>query len=438
MAAKQGFSLGAIAVPVYFPGLVFSLGQNAYTPVLPAIAILLGADLAQAGLVSAISMVGTLIGDLPAGVAVQRFGERLSMIGAANLATMGVTLALLAPNVFLLAAGVLIMGFATSVFFLARQSFMSLAVPRSHRARAMSMMGGVFRAGSATGPFIGAAIIGITGEVQSVFLVTIAANLVTLAFVWFVPDLEIPTVTGELELTKAERSVLRTFHQHRHMMLTIGLGSAILSAIRTSRNVIMPLWAVTLDVSPATTSFIIGLSAVLELALFAMGGWMMDRYGRVRVVVPVTGGLTLVHAAIFFVDDLPQHLLWLSVISLGMALANGLGSGILMTLAADAAPRRSPARFLAAFNLLKSAGQAAAPVWIAGFTAWLSVGAAALVTAGIGVIGTALLWVYIPKLLPEVARGNSMAPTTPIPVIVPKVQAEFEPKSGLTATTESD
>ena len=60
-----------------------------------------------------------------------------------------------------------------------------------------------------------------------------------------------------------------------------------------------------------------------------------------------------------------------------LALTNGIGSGIMMTLGADLADRTNPAPFLGAWRFTGGLGGAGAPLLIAGLTAVASIAIAA-------------------------------------------------------------
>ena len=80
---------------VYVPTVLFSLGEGAVIPLIPVLATRLGADVASAALVSAALVVGQLVGNLPAGWAVAKIGERYTMVAAglvAMLAAVGMPL----------------------------------------------------------------------------------------------------------------------------------------------------------------------------------------------------------------------------------------------------------------------------------------------------------------------------------------------------------
>ena len=91
----------------------------------------------------------------------------------------------------------------------------------------------------------------------------------------------------------------------------------------------------------------------------------------------------------------------LTVVAVVMALANGTGSGILMTLGADLAPRTDPAPFLGAWRFTNDVGQAGAPLLVSGVTAVFSLAAASVTMGVLGVIGAGMLVRYVPKYVPR-------------------------------------
>lgn len=65
-AAPQ-FSMRSVALAALLPTLLFSIGEGAIIPLIPLVAHDLGASLALAGLLGALVMVGTVVGDIRAG-----------------------------------------------------------------------------------------------------------------------------------------------------------------------------------------------------------------------------------------------------------------------------------------------------------------------------------------------------------------------------------
>ncbi|MDF1899054.1 MFS transporter [Mycolicibacterium smegmatis] len=116
----------------------------------------LGASVGTAG---ALVELGAVLGDLPAGRVVARFGERRSIIVGSSIGAVGVLMCLAAPNPLVLAIGVALTGLASAVWGLARQSYLAEVVPLPMRARAMAMFALTWRLGYFVGPFLGALVI---------------------------------------------------------------------------------------------------------------------------------------------------------------------------------------------------------------------------------------------------------------------------------------
>jgi len=183
-------------------------------------------------------------------------------------------------------------------------------------------------------------------------------------------------------------------------LLTLGVGSAILGAIRTTRQVGLPLWALFISLSPSESSFYIGLAGVLDFALFYTSGQIMDRWGRFWAAVPPLLGLAILHIFIFTVHDGTGFLLMAGA----MALANGFGSGIILTIGADLAPADARNEFLASYRLITDVGVASAPPLLSLLTQAVGLGLGMAAFGGLGLVGAALMWRYIPKFIPTVRR----------------------------------
>jgi MFS family permease len=411
--SDANFSIRDVALAAFLPTALFSIGEGAVIPIIPVLAHNLGAGLALAGFIGGMIMVGELIGDIPSGWIVSRFGERRSMIGSALLCIVGLVVCLLAPGEVMLTVGVFFIGLATSVFALARHAFMTGYVPLRYRARALSTLGGVFRGGWFIGPFISAGVIALFGNPHYVFWVHIVMCVAATVVLIVVPD---PTETivasgaevatskahglpdaGRAEAKERTEGLFHTIWSNRAVLLRMGTCAGLISALRSSRTVILPLAAVAIGMPPATTALIIGIAGAVDFALFYTSGQIMDRFGRLWSALPSMIGLSLTHIALAFVTDQT----WFTVVAVAMALANGVGSGILMTLGADLAPRTDPAPFLGAWRFTNDAGQAGAPLFVSGMTALFSLAAASVSMGVLGLIGAGMLVRYVPRYAPK-------------------------------------
>ncbi|GAA2223308.1 MFS transporter [Herbiconiux moechotypicola] len=407
-AADDGFRFRAIALPALLPTLLFGIGEGAVIPVVPAIAASLGADLAGAALIAAMIVVGQLAGDIPSGWLVSRIGERRSMIGAALLSMAAVTTAMVAVSAAMFGVAVFLLGLSAATFALARQAFMTTFVPLRIRARALSTLGGSFRAGWFIGPFLGAGLIALTGTVESAFWIHLACATTVLVVLLVIRD---PTErlprpdAGELLVREESSGLFRTIWHHRGVLLRMGTGAGVVSALRASRVAILPLWAVSIGLPEQTTALVIGIGAAADFALFYTSGWIMDRFGRLWSVVPSMLGMSAALVTLSFTHDLAAAAQWFVVIAVAMGVANGVGSGIIMTLSADLAPRPDPAPFLGAFRFTADAGAALAPLGVAAIVAVASLPIATAAVGVVGALGAGILWRNIPRYLPHRPRG---------------------------------
>ena len=414
-APDPTFRWRSIALPALLPTLLFSIGEGAIIPIIPLFAENLGATLAVAGLVGGILMIGELVGDIPSGWLVSRIGERPAMIGASLLSVIGLVICLLSTNAIALGFGVFLVGLATAVFALARHAFMTSFVPISHRARALSSLGGIFRFGYFLGPFLTAGAIHLFGTVASAFWIHIIACLAAAGVLLLVRD---PTAAfgalntvraadgkrmreGEALVAAESSGLFRTIYANRGVLTKLGAGAALIGALRASRAVILPLWAVSIGIGDADTALIIGIAGAVDFALFYASGQIMDRWGRLWTALPSMIGLGLGHLVLSVTHDLPQNVEWFIGAAMLLSLANGIGSGILMTLGADLADKRNPAPFLGAWRFTGGIGSAGAPLAIAGITAIATLPLAAATMGVLGFVGAGILLRYVPRYAPH-------------------------------------
>jgi len=384
-------ALKPLLVPVFVPSVLMSIAEYSLLPIIPSSAEKLGASIPVAGFIAGLLMVGVLIADLPAGRLVDRIGERRAMISGAIAGAVGVTLVATSINLWLMGTGALLLGVGVAIFALARHAFFAEHIPMHFRARALSLLGGTFRAGAFIGPLIGSWLI-VTFGVTSVYwfsaLACLGAGAVLLA-----------TKAEAIKSTPVSKKggTWKTAKENRVQLLTLGVGAGILGAIRTTRQIGLPLWALMIALSPAEVSLYIGLAGVLDFALFYTSGQIMDRWGRFWSAVPPLIGLAVLHILMFTVQDGTGFLL----MACAMALANGLGSGIILTIGADLAPPNARNEFLASYRLITDLGVASAPPLLSAVTVVFGLGAAMASFGVIGLAGAGLMWRYIPRFIPH-------------------------------------
>jgi len=84
-----------------------------------------------------------------------------------------------------------------------------------------------------------------------------------------------------------------------------------------------------------------------------------------------------------------------------MALANGFGSGVILTIGADLAPAGQRNEFLASYRLITDVGVAAAPPALSALASGIGLAAGMASFGVVGFVGVWLLWRYLPIYIPK-------------------------------------
>lgn len=413
---------------IYGPTVLFSLGEGVLIPLLPILAHGMGANVAVSAAVAAMLVVGQLCGNIPAGWAVARIGERMSMMVGGAAAIAGTLGLVFSPNLGVMTISVFVLGFCAAIFALARQTFMTTRVPLVYRARALSLLGGSFRLGTFVGPFIAAGLLFLFhSEAAAIwFAIACLVGVVVMVLVGQDPEhvagaeldrfVEPPQLTAEEIRAETEDTgeavsgsipttehtgVWRTMWNHRGVLLRLGMAASALSAVRSARQVVLPLWGVSIGLDAQTIALVVGISGAIDFALFYFSGQVMDRYGRLWAALPAMLLMGGGFVALAFTHDGGLSEMWFALFSAVLGVGNGLSSGILLTLGADVAPRTDPAPFLGSWRTLTDAGGAVAPLVVSAVTA---ISTLSLATGVVGLIGLVGAWGFIrwvPRFVPH-------------------------------------
>ena len=402
-SSDESFSLRRLALPAFGPSLMFGLCEGTILPVLALSARALGASLAEAGFIVALVGLGSFLANIPAAWLASRFGERRAMIGASACSLLALAICLVAPAVWLFGLGVLMVGLSRAVFLLARQSFLVEAAPLRVRARAMAMLGGVHRIGMFIGPFLGAAAIhglGLSGAYWAALVVTLAMGALSA----LVPDLE-PAGAPADARSPAAPTTLQLLRDHRPVLLTLGVASALVSAIRACRQVVIPLWASHIGLDAATTSLIYGLMGAVDMLLFYPAGRVMDRRGRRAVTIPSL----LIMGTSLLLMPLTGGFASLLAASMLLGVGNGIGAGIVLTIGADASPVQGRTQFFGLWRVITDIGGGGGPLLLSGLTALITLAGGIVVTGGLGFLSAWMFWRWLPRKQ-AIVRSQSATP----------------------------
>jgi MFS family permease len=263
---------------------------------------------------------------------------------------------------------------------LSGQTWIARSVESTIRGRLLSAMGGLRRFGGFVGPLLAGAGIEWFGYTAT-FAVAGA-----LAGIGLIPIL---AVTDRKSLPAApDRLPLRdVFARHWRRLLVVTSGPILIMAARRGRVVVLPLIGNDLGLGATSVGILVSISTGADLLLFPVAGYLMDRFGRLKAIVPAFSLMGLGLFALALADSTALVVLSGALIGVG----NGLSSGTMMTLGTDLAPEDSTSQFLAGFASLQDWGQVLGPLVVGWVAAIIGLSAAAAALGIIILIGVVLI-----------------------------------------------
>ncbi|WP_063821655.1 MFS transporter [Nocardia pneumoniae] len=380
--------LRSLTWTVFVPVVVYGIGSGAAAPMYALRALDLGASAGLAGVVVALSGLGMVLTDLPAGRIVAVIGERGAMAVGSVLGAVGVLAAILAPNVGVLALGMVLNGAAGAVWGLARQAYLVTVVPGGDLGRAMSTLAGSMRLGFFCGPFLGAAVVHGVGPNGALWL-QLATTVLAGAAMAAIRSTDVDSGAT------VRHSLGAVMIEHRRTLGTLGVAALLTGAARAARLALLPLWAAHIGVSASTTSLVFGVAGAVDVLMSYPAGVWLDRYGRRATGVPSM----ILFAAGFGALPFTSSVFGLSAAAVLLGLANGVSNGLIMTVGADVAPDVRRAEFLGAWRLTHDIGMFAGPVAVGAISALTALGAAAIALALAAATGAYTMHRWFPGVM---------------------------------------
>lgn len=401
---------GRLFWPVLAPSMLIGVASGATVPVSVLAAMELGASAALASLIIAMVGLAALATTVLAGGFIDRLGDRRAMVVATAAAAVctGLTVVALVragPGslvIFVVAA--VLRAPVMNVWNLSRQALVADHVPVLQRGRAMTALGGTMRAGNLVGPLLGAVLL-LSLPIWSVYVLSIVCALLAL-LILYTPagstlDATRPTTaTGDPgpSAAGAARPAAPGVTAYPgdgdgtrwRAVVLAGVAVMALAVARIAQPIGVQLWGVQLGLTESTISLLVAVGAAVELVMMFPGGHLKDRIGRSAVLVLC---LAVYGSGFALMPSLP-HLTGMVVAVLVMAVGNGLGAGINMTIGADLSPATGRARFLGIWAIFSNVGVLVGPATVSVLVASSGVRAALLGIAvvAVGGAGWMLAW----------------------------------------------
>lgn len=372
-------------MPVYVPTLLLAFAEGLLLPTLPSYARSFDVSFGMAALVLAAAGIGTMLADVPAGMILGRLGLKPTMLIGAGINTVALFALGLASVFPELVAYRLIAGVGAAMWGLSRHAFITETIDPRQRGRAISVFGGINRVGTFSGPLIGGLVGEWFGLTTTFYLAGTLALIATILSAIFIEDTRV--------VTHAQHSVRWSLvwlmiRENRGDLAAASVAQIGAQLIRSGRQAIIPFYGESvLGLNVAQIGTIQSASSMLDMTLFFPAGYIMDRFGRKFTSVP---SFALMGIGMAFIP-LSTGFISLLVVSMLIGVGNGLGSGAMMTLGADLAPRGATGEFLGLWRSVGDSGRAAGPLAVGGLVDTTGFGPTSVILAGVGVASALVL-----------------------------------------------
>ena len=380
---------------------VIAIGYGVVAPVLPQYARNFGVSIAAATFVVTAFAIMRLVGAPPAGLLIQRFGERRIYISGLLIVALSTAACAFAETYWQLLVFRSLGGLGSAMFSVSSFGLMIRISPPDARGRVSGLFTSAFLVGSVSGPVLGALTVGL--GLAMPFIIYGVALLIA-ATVIFISlrhsALATPDIAAEQAISVG--TALRNRAYRAALLSNFATGWSAFG-LRIS---LVPLFIVeVLDRGPGWAGLALATFAVGNVAVVIPSGYLSDRVGR---RIPLLIGLPVAAAAtvlVGFTSSLPLFLV--------AALITGAATGIFISpqQAAVADIVGSKARggtAVATFQMMSDFGAILGSLAVGQIAEHVSYGAAFAVSGAI-LLSAAVAWLFAQETRPKMETAHTAA-----------------------------
>jgi MFS family permease len=385
----------------YLPALVLALGTGVALPAVPTLAKSFHVSFSLASGVVTAFVLGNLAGTVPSGWFIDRFGRRSVLLASPLLTAVMAFLTALVHSFTLLLALRFFDGVAAQMWLMARLAAISHGAGAGQRGRQVSWMFGMNNTGKLAGPLLGGFIAADLG-VRAPFVLYGALALAALvpAFFFARDTPRAADVRKKAGAAPQKKPSLKEIVLPRLVYFGVALFAGLTRG-PIQADLLHLYAAFAYHLGPTQIGYLSTSAAALSLPIGFLSGWMMDRYGRKRTMVPGFIGVTLAMAALAASAFAHFSLLWYVVLFLIGATAQALTGGSIQTVGADVAPEHGRGMFLGLWRFTGQGGATLSPILFALLADQLNYGSSFLFTAASAAVVAFLLVRYVPETRQE-------------------------------------
>jgi MFS transporter, ACDE family, multidrug resistance protein len=379
---------------------VIAIGYGVVAPVLPQYARNFGVSISAATFVITAFAVMRLVGAAPAGLLVQKLGERRVYISGLLIVALSTAACAFAQTYWQLLVFRSLGGLGSAMFTVSSFGLMIRISPPDARGRVAGLFTSAFLVGSVSGPVLGALTAGL--GLAMPFVIYGVALLIAAAVIFISlrhSSLATPDLSTEVAISV--RTALRNAAYRAALFSNFATGWAAFG-LRIS---LVPLFIVeVLDRGPGWAGLALATFAIGNVAVVIPSGFLSDRVGRrvpLLIGLPVSAVATV---AVGFTISLPLFLI--------AAFVTGAATGIFISpqqaAVADIVGTARGGTAVATFQMMSDFGAIIGSLAVGQIAEHYSYGSAFAVS-GVILLVAAVMWVFAPETRPKAETEHTAA-----------------------------
>jgi MFS family permease len=405
-------------VSTYLPALVLALGTGIALPAIPTLAKSFHVSFGVASWVTISFLAGNVVGTVPSGWLIDRFGRRRVMLFGPIMTSAMAFLVITAHTFPELLLYRFIDGFAAQMWLMGRLAAISQRAAPNQRGRQVSWMFGMDSTGRLTGPLVGGFIAAAWGIRAPFAAYGFLALIALIPGILFIEDTERKARPAP-GAAPAKRLSLRQIVQPRLVYFGVAFFAAMARG-PVQADLLHLYAAYQYHLGPQAIGFLATGASSISLPIGFVAGWMMDRFGRKKTMVPGFSGVTFAMILLAVSAFLHLGLAWYVVFFLMGVTAQAMTGGSIQTVGADVAPAEARGLFLGLWRFTGQGGTLISPFIFANVLSdHIGYGSAFLYISASAAVVAYLLIRYVPETGGKEKEVVASSPP-PQPVLQPE------------------
>ena len=336
-----------------------ALGFGIVAPAIPLFAKSFGVTVFEASAVISVFAFFRLISATPAGLMVNRFGERRVLATGLGIVAVSSALAGMATDYIHLLVLRGIGGLGSAMFTVSAMALLLRVVEPEQRGRASAAYQGGFLLGGVAGPAVGGLVLGISIRAPFfVYAATLCAATIVTITMLSKTHLRDKVETTATSKTQDRAGLSRALRDRAYLTaLTINLGNGFASF--GLRSALIPLFVVeALALGRQWTGYGLLVSALIQGLLLLPAGRMADIRGRKPALILGTAATTIGFIVLAFTNSLGLFLVAMAILGVGAAYLASAPAAVVGDMTGG--QRGGP--IVATYQMMSDAGAVAAPL----------------------------------------------------------------------------